>query len=138
MLVGGNAAIQSVFGAHGPRQLPPGVDVVLSGHYHLWQQVGFAGDVPSQFITGFSGTLEDVVPLPATLPPGAAPAPGVTVASFASWVDGFGYMVLDRTGAASWRATVHAVDGRVVDRCTITGAHSHCERGTIPPQPPGA
>ncbi len=62
-LVGGNLAIQSVFGRHGARQLPPGVDVLLSGHYHLWQQVGFSGDVPSQFITGFSGTLEDVVPL---------------------------------------------------------------------------
>ena len=97
-LVGGNVAIQSVFGRHGARQLPPGVDVVLSGHYHLWQQDGFAGDVPSQFITGFSGTQEDVVPLPDPLPPGAAPAPGVPVATVASWVTGFGYMVLDRGG----------------------------------------
>ena len=79
-LVPGNVAIQSVWGVHGIRQLPPGVDVLLSGHYHLWQQVGFAGDVPSQFITGFSGTQEDVVPLPDPLPSGAAPAPGVAVA----------------------------------------------------------
>jgi hypothetical protein len=126
-LVGGNLGIQSVWGTHGVRQLPPGVDVLLSGHYHLWQQVSFAGNVPSQFITGFSGTLEDVVPLPAALPAGAAPAPGLTVTAFASWVDGFGYMILDRTGARSWRATVHAVDGRIVNRCTISGSRSHCK-----------
>lgn len=52
-LVGGNVGIQSVWGRHGVRQLPPHVDVLRSGHYHLWQQVSFAGDVPSQFITGF-------------------------------------------------------------------------------------
>ncbi len=131
-LVGGNVGIQSVWGAHGPRQLPPGVDVLLSGHYHLWQQVGFSGDVPSQFITGFSGTLEDVVPLPESLPAAAAPAPRVTVASFASWVDGFGYMVLDRVTATRWQATVHAADGRTVDRCTIRGERSHCTVAHVP------
>ena len=122
----GNRAIQSVFGTHGSRQLPPGVEVMLSGHYHLWEQVNFAGDVPSQFVTGFSGTLEDIVPLPAALPAGAEPAPGAVATDFASWVDGFGYMVLDRTGPAAWRATVHGVDGRTVDRCTIRGHVSHC------------
>ena len=130
-LVGGNLGIQSVFGAHGVRQLPPGVDVLLSGHYHLWQQVDFAGDVPSQFITGFSGTLEDVVPIPARLPPDAAPAPGVDVAGFASWIDGFGYMTMKRTGPVTWRVRVRAVDGHVVNRCTITGRHSHCEKARI-------
>jgi hypothetical protein len=130
-LVGGNVGIQSVWGAHGVRQLPPHVDVLLSGHYHLWQQVGFVGDVPSQFITGFSGTLEDVVPIPAQLPPGAEPAPGATVATFASWIDGFGYMTLERTGPESWRAVVHAVDGHAVNRCTVTGQHSRCERARV-------
>ena len=51
--------------------------MLLSGHYHLWQQVSFGGTDPSQFITGFSETLEDVIPIPAALPPGAVPAPGV-------------------------------------------------------------
>ena len=137
-LVGGNVGIQSVWGAHGARMLPPGVDVLLSGHYHLWQQDGFAGDVPSQFITGFSGTLEDVVPIPASLPPRSEPAPGAVVAHFASWIDGFGYMTLERTGARSWRATVHAVDGRIVDRCTISGTHSHCAVARVPSAPPAA
>lgn len=126
-LVPGNAAIQSVFGGHGARQLPPGVDVMLSGHYHLWEQVSFAGEQPSQFITGFSGTLEDTVPLPEHLPPGEVPAPGASVAAFASWIDGFGYMTLERTGRRSWRAVVHAVDGHAVNHCAITGAKSRCD-----------
>lgn len=135
-LLPGNLAIQSVWRAHGVRQLPPGVDVLLSGHYHLWEQVSFAGDVPSQFVTGFSGTLEDIVPLPERLPAGAVPAPGAAVAAFASWIDGFGYMVLDRTGAQTWRATVHGVDGRAVDRCTIVGQRSHCAVARVAGQRP--
>ncbi|MBV8973246.1 MAG: metallophosphoesterase [Sphingomonadaceae bacterium] len=134
-LVGGNVGIQSVWGRHGVRQLPPGVSLLLSGHYHLWQQVGFAGDVPSQFITGFSGTLEDVVPLPDPLPTPASPAPGVTATSFASWVDGFGYMVLDRVSTSHWRATVHAADGRIVDRCRIDGTASRCTVARVPAEP---
>lgn len=127
----GNASIQSVFGDHGPRQLPPGVDVLLSGHYHAWEQVDFGSDQPSQFITGFSGTLEDILPLPKNLPPGAEPAPGAVVAHFASWIDGFGYMTLERTGAKSWRAVVHAVDGHAVNRCTITGQRSKCDKARV-------
>nr|WP_295663793.1 metallophosphoesterase [Polymorphobacter sp.] len=128
----GNLSIQSVFGAHGPRQLPAGVAIVLSGHYHAWEQVSFTSNQPSQFITGFSGTLEDIVPLPEHLPPGAEPAPGAAVARFASWIDGFGYMTLERTGADSWRALVHGVDGRVVNRCTITGQRSKCDLAQVP------
>ena len=104
---------------------------MLSGHYHLWEQVGFSSGQPSQFITGFSGTLKDVVPLPEHLPPGAEPAQGAAVASFASWIDGFGYMTLERTGPAAWRATVRDVRGQAVNRCTIIGTQSRCDKARV-------
>jgi hypothetical protein len=122
----GNLAIQSVFGGFGPRMAPPAIDVMLAGHVHLWQQVSFATDQPSQFISGFSGTLEDAVPMPATIPPGTQPAPGADVASFSSWTGGFGYMTMERSGGRRWRVVVRDRDGRPVNRCTIDGRHSHC------------
>lgn len=126
LLKPGNAAIQSVFGGFGPRMAPTSIDVLLAGHVHLWQQASFASDHPSQFITGFSGTLEDAVPMPSTIPDGTEPAPGAHVEAFSSWVAGFGYMTMERTGSRRWRVQVRDRDGHTVNRCTIEGRHSHC------------
>lgn len=123
----GNPAIQSVFGPLNPDLLPAKVDVLLAGHVHLWEQVGFSSAHPSQFIAGFSGTEEDVVPIPAALPPDVAPAPGARIAHFSSWVDGFGYMTLERRGARSWNVTVWNTRGEPVNHCTIVGRRSQCE-----------
>jgi hypothetical protein len=94
----------------------------------LWEQISFPSRYPSQFITGFSGTVEDVVPLPMDLPKGYSPVSGAVPNAFASWVDGFGYMTLERRGARTWRATVWSVDGRSINQCTINGRRSHCGR----------
>jgi hypothetical protein len=122
----GNPALQSVFGPLNPSMAPPKVDVLLAGHVHLWEQVSYSSPHPSQFVAGFSGTEEDVVPIPAELPADTAPAPGARIEAFSSWVDGFGYMTLERTGPRAWKAIVWNVQGRAVNRCTITGRHSHC------------
>ncbi len=117
---------QSVFASRDADILPASIDAVLSGHVHLWEQISFPRRYPSQFITGFSGTAEDVVPLPAHLPKDYSPVPGTVPDAFASWVDGFGYMTLERRSARKWRATVWSVDGRTIDRCIINGRTSHC------------
>ncbi len=117
---------QSVFASRDAGILPASIDAILSGHVHLWEQISFSGRYPSQFITGFSGTVEDVVPLPAQLPKDYSPAPGAVVDAFAAWVDGFGYMTLERRGARTWRAIVRSVDGRTIHRCSIDGRRSHC------------
>ncbi|WP_374943108.1 metallophosphoesterase [Sphingomonas sp.] len=125
-LSAGNAAVRSTFGAVDPAIVPAGVDVLLAGHVHLWEHVGFGGTAPSQFVVGFSGTEEDAVPLPSSLPPGTSPIPGVTVRAFEAWTRGFGFMTFERTGARSWAAAVRAADGRVVRRCRIEGHRSTC------------
>lgn len=124
---GESAGVQSVFGEQGQLPVPPGIDVILSGHVHLWEQVSFGSDLPSQFIAGFSGTQEDVAALPVTLPEAVEPIKGRRPDHFASWADGFGWMSMERRGRRQWDVEVHSLDGRIVKRCRIDGQVSRCD-----------
>jgi hypothetical protein len=123
----GNQGVQSVFSAINPLIIPPRINVLLSGHVHMWQQVSFSSQHPTQFVAGFSGTMEDVVPLPAQLPPGATPAPGAVVEHHSSWANGFGFMTMERKGPKQWEVKVWDFKGRQVNTCTVDGSHSDCE-----------
>jgi predicted MPP superfamily phosphohydrolase len=123
----GNLGLQSVFLAHNPKLFPPGVDLVLNGHIHVLEQLSFGGDYPSELVTGFSGTQEDIVPLPAELPPTETPAPGAVVRNFSSWVDGFGFAELERVDAKTWRIRIFDADGRQVNACSLVGRVSKCD-----------
>jgi hypothetical protein len=131
-LAPGNGGLQSVFGAYSPSYVPAGVDVLLAGHIHVWEAVSFSSDHPGQIIAGFSGTLEDIVPIPAAPPPGAAPAKGAVVKALSSWVVGFGFMTLERVGDGAWNAQVRDVDGHVVNTCKIRGSDIACALAQAP------
>ena len=136
-LLPGNQGLQSVFARINPLLLPPRVNVLLSGHIHVWQEVSFSSPHPTQFIAGFSGTEEDSVPMPATLPVGATPAVGAVVDQLSSWVNGFGYMTMERvnttgsTIADQWLVKVWDVQGKQVNTCHIEGKKSVCEIGLV-------
>jgi hypothetical protein len=125
-LFGGDAGLTQVFGALDARLLPSSIDVLLSGHVHLWEQTGFSSDHPTQFVAGFAGTAEDIVPLPRTPPAGQSPAPGAVLEAMSSWIDGFGFMTMERTGPDTWTVVVHDRDGRERNTCTVAGRHSRC------------
>lgn len=130
-LLPGNRGIQSVFGAINPQFLPSRIDVLLSGHVHAWQQVSFSSSHPTQFVTGFSGTMEDPVALPAKMPLDATPAPGAVVEHLSSWAGGFGYMTMERKGPQQWEARVWDVNGKIRNTCMIEGRHSVCDQARI-------
>jgi hypothetical protein len=125
-LFGGDTGLLQAFGAVDPGYLPHNVGMLLSGHVHLWEQVSFAGSQPTQFVSGFSGTAEDIVPLPATVAPGETPAPGAVVAHMSSWIDGFGFMLMERQGAQAWLVRVMDRNGIERNRCTVKGRQSVC------------
>ena len=125
-LMPGNKALQPLFAEVNRSMMPKGVDVLLAGHIHLWEQVDFAGRQPSQFVAGFSGTQEDVVPMPRKLPAGVTPTPGTPVHGFDAIVASFGFMTLERSGRRSWRANVFDKDGELMHQCSIEGRRSHC------------
>jgi hypothetical protein len=122
-----NKSLQDLLVRADPKLYPAGIDLLLSGHVHVWEQLSFAGRYPSQFVAGFSGTQEDIVPLPETLPANLEPEPGVKPDAFSSWVDGFGFMTLERTGPSRWTARIHDLTGKVVNRCAIKGRISKCD-----------
>ena len=130
-LAPGNGGLQSVFGAINPLFLPPRVNAMLSGHVHVWEEISFSSPHPTQFVAGFSGTSEDTVPLPASLPQDFAPAPGAVVDHFSSWVNGFGFMTMERTGANRWDVKIWSTSGKQVNSCRIDGKNSICDMAQV-------
>lgn len=125
-LFGGDKGLLEAFGDVDPNYLPTTIDMLLSGHVHLWEQMSFSSGHPTQFVAGFSGTAEDIVPLPASPPPGVSPAPGAVVEHMSSWIDGFGFMTMERSGADKWLVKVHDRDGRERNSCVVEGKKSRC------------
>ena len=130
-LFGGDKGLLDAFGDMDKGYLPPSIAMLLSGHVHLWEQLSFSSRHPTQLVSGFSGTAEDTVPLPAAIPPGSEPAPGAVVEHFSSWVDGFGFMTLERLGAASWEVGVWDRHGQRRNRCTVEGSKSRCDLAQV-------
>jgi hypothetical protein len=126
-LFGGDKGLVQAFGDVEPRLLPASVAMLLSGHVHLWEQISFSSDHPTQFVSGFSGTAEDIVPLPDTVPPTETPAPGAVVAHMSHWIDGFGFMTMERTGPQDWTVRIWDRDGRERNTCAVKGSKSSCE-----------
>ncbi|QUD87848.1 metallophosphoesterase [Phenylobacterium montanum] len=128
---GGNPGLQAAFRSADANLFPASIDLLLSGHVHVWEAVGFASGYPVQIVAGFSGTQEDIVPLPAKAPDKPDIAPGAVVTALSSWVDGFGFMTLARTGPAAWTAEVHDLKGVVVAACKIDGRTLRCDKGQV-------
>ena len=131
-LFGGDAGLLDAFGDADPLYLPRSISILLSGHVHLWEQLSFASEHPTQFVAGFSGTLEDTAPLPAMPPPGKTPAPGAIVEHMSSWIDGFGFMTMERTGLEAWLVKVWDLDGRERNSCKVVGRKSRCDFAQVP------
>ena len=115
----GNRGPQAIFAAENPNIFPSTVHALLSGHIHLWQQVSFSTPQPSQFISGFSGTLEDTPSAPANLAEarlmGTSPAlADVTTRSFV-----FGFGLLERRGNGGWRYSAFDQNGKLLLRKAI-------------------
>jgi hypothetical protein len=98
-----------------------GVQMILSGHVHMFSASDFNEARPSQLIVGNGGDTRD----------GALPglqARKVKIAGLAATsevVEQFGYLVLDRQ-AAGWDGTLKRPDGSIMARCTIRGRGLDC------------
>lgn len=131
-IVKGDLGLQQAFGSLNPALFPASVHAVLSGHIHLWEQASFSSAHPTQLISGFAGTAEDIVPVPLPPPPGLSPAPGAVLKHLSAWIDGFGFMTLQRQGPEQWLVGVHDLQGRLRNQCRVDGRQSVCEHMQVP------
>jgi hypothetical protein len=121
----GTAGLLSVLQTAYPETLfPPGVDLVINGHVHLFEALGFASGHPAEWLTGNGGSaMEGHVDRNAALQ--AEPAPRAHVQTFATQA-GFGYSTLE-LGASGWQLSEFNVRGDRLARCSVQGHALRCD-----------
>jgi hypothetical protein len=95
-------------------ELPPGLELVLNGHFHEFRINRFKDGKPPQIVTGNGGTQLDI-PSKGLDPNDKAlhDLQGV----IARW--DFGFLGIERSGPHRWKITEHDVDGKEVYACTL-------------------
>ena len=88
------------------------IRAMLAGHIHLFQVARFS-DRPTQVITGFSGTLEDVPLGPASLAETTGKPGAPTLTALTTIPGRFGYALIERR-AHGWRLTAYGADGKAM------------------------
>ena len=93
---------------------PKGIDMILSGHTHLFELLSFDGGRPVQLVAGDGGT-EMAMPIPARV--SGLSLKGATLIS-AQDAREFGYTTL-RKAASGWQLTLTSTAGRAIESATV-------------------
>lgn len=101
-----------------------GVELVVSGHIHLFEMLAFQGKQPAQVVLGNSGTdLAHVIKTPlAGYQFGGA---GGSVVHNGSSLDQFAYAVVE-SDAPGWKFKLRDSKGKKLQTCTLDGKNSRC------------
>lgn len=101
---------------------PKGIDMVFSGHTHVFELLSFNGERPVQLVAGNGGTNLDE-----RIPPHVK---GMAIQGFMiaeGETEGvFGYTLLQKSGAG-WKLSLHEPGGRSLVNCTMTGNDVACK-----------
>jgi len=114
----GAPALQKAWDRSGPKEL----DVILSGHTHLFAVLDFEGDRPSQIVAGDGGT--NLVRDASVKSIAGAAVSGMTVRGGETRVQ-FGYTLFERRGG-KWNFTLRSPVDEAVVSCVLTGRHARC------------
>jgi len=106
-------------------KLPPGIDLALSGHMHMFEILSFEDGRSPQLIVGTGGTKLDRT-ITRRL---EGTKLGGTVVSHGRALREFGFiMLMPRWDASGWTATFVTGTGRAKLACSITPAQARCGR----------
>jgi hypothetical protein len=120
-----NMALQAALAARKEwKKVPPaGIDLVLSGHIHLWEALGFTDKRSPQFVLG-SGSTELAHKITEKLK--GQEIGGRTVKD-AKTDHHFGYTLFTPTGGGNWDATYYDTSGKAKIACKVEPTKVTCE-----------
>ncbi|GIW08200.1 MAG: ser/threonine protein phosphatase [Dehalococcoidia bacterium] len=121
------AASNLTLAAAAPAVWPEGVQLILSGHVHLWEAVGFALSAtgrPSQIVVGNSGTMLESS---FTLSFEGLRIAGELASPESRYVtDQFGFMTFEPVASGGWVALARDRNGYPMVTCTVRGKQVAC------------
>lgn len=125
-VIGGNRALLSVMQAvFASAYYPPGIQVALHGHTHLFEAINFATNHPATFLSGNGGDNLDKS-LPDPLPVDSSPAEGAVIDKI-THSNGFGFLVLDRQ-SNGWAFKAYSRNGSLMTTCLLNQGKVNCDR----------
>jgi len=118
--IGGNLTLMEASrlnAAHGAPLIPPGVELMLSGHIHSFESINYTRGVPPQIVAGNGGDSLHITPrnLRGTQFQGHS---GVTVADGLS-VGGFGFLLMTKAGDG-WTIDLYDSAGTKTRTCRFS------------------
>ncbi|MFN8534501.1 MAG: metallophosphoesterase [Dehalococcoidia bacterium] len=133
-----NATLQAALAEATRHGLPEGVQIVLSGHIHIFEMLSFLTSKhspPAQFVIGNSGTELSSPAMPFPLKD-AGHAFGHDLATGLA-IYSFGFSTIEPAGSAfTWTLTSRDADGTSLSICSISGRSAACRNapvgGTLP------
>jgi hypothetical protein len=105
------------------RGAPKGIDLIVSGHVHLFELLSFDHDLPPALVAGQGGT-DLAKPIEASLI-GARLGPATVVAGTSEHQ--FGYTILTRA-EKGWRLELRNLQDRALEDCFIRGREAACRQ----------
>lgn len=104
---------------------PTNIDLLLSGHVHVFQSINFDNGRPPQIIVGASGatlngTLENISQLKGFNSGGADISSGISI-------DTFGYMTLEKQHN-QWTAQMRTPFGKILANCVLQQKQFVCQK----------
>jgi len=116
LVVGGNETMLKA-----QPDLPPGVELLVSGHIHTFEAINYAGGSPPQLVVGNGGDNLDSAPDDL----GGITVGDLTVSTGVS-LPGFGFLFLTRSGSG-WQGEAYDVDGKLRRTCAIASGQIVCD-----------
>jgi hypothetical protein len=101
---------------------PQGIDMILSGHTHLFAVIPFGPGRPMQIVSGDGGT-ELSGPIPASID--GTVIEGAAVRGSQTRID-FGYTWLRKSAANGWDLSLRSTSGSAIVQCAVQNGHAVC------------
>ena len=100
------------------------VQLMISGHHHIFQVLNYQASIPAQIVSGHGGDYLNESP---PLDPAGWTFGNVTVKSGLNVFGSFGFSIMDRR-EADWRLTNYDRFGKLLHDCAVKGRTAECAK----------